>query len=154
MEKAIQLLGYLATYPDVTIRFWASDMILNVHSNASYLSECEACSRACGHFFMGWSPNDGNTIWLNGAFFTLCAILHFVVSSATKVELGALFLNCKESMIFCLTLEELGHPQPKTHVNCNNTTAVGITNNTVKWQRSHSIEMRYFWVCDEVAQGA
>jgi hypothetical protein len=91
MEKAKQLLAYLATYPDVTIHFQASDMILNVRSNAWYLSESEACSRPCGHFFMGWSPNDGNPIQPNGAFFTLCAILRFVVSSAAKAELGALF---------------------------------------------------------------
>jgi hypothetical protein len=76
MEKAEQLLNYLATYPVATICFCASDMILNVLSDASYLSESEARSHACGHFFfMGWSPNDGDPIQLNGAFFTLCAIL-------------------------------------------------------------------------------
>ena len=48
MEKAKQLLDYLATYPNATIRFRASDMIMNVHSNASYLSESDARSRACG----------------------------------------------------------------------------------------------------------
>jgi hypothetical protein len=114
MEKAKQLLDYLATYPDATIQFRASDMIMNVHSNASCLSELDARSRACGHFFMGWSPKDGNPIKLNGAFLTFCAILWFVVASAAEAELGALFLNCKEGIIFCLTLEELGHPQPKT----------------------------------------
>jgi hypothetical protein len=55
-----------------------------------------------------WQP-----IKLNGAFFTLCAILCFVVSSAAEAKLGALFLNCKEGMIFWLTLKELRHPQPK-----------------------------------------
>jgi hypothetical protein len=68
--------------------------------------------------------------------FTLCAILRFVVASAAEAELGALFLNCKEGMIFRLTLEELGHPQPKTPVHCDNATAVGIANNTVKRQRA------------------
>jgi hypothetical protein len=53
MEKAKQLLDYLATYPDATIQFRASDMIMNVHSNASYSSESDAHSRACSHFFMG-----------------------------------------------------------------------------------------------------
>jgi hypothetical protein len=53
MEKAKQLLDYLATYTDATIRFRASDMIMNVHSDASYLSESDARSRACGHFCMG-----------------------------------------------------------------------------------------------------
>ncbi len=84
----------------------------------------------------------------------LCAILWFVVASAAEAELGALFLNYKEGMIFWLTLEELGHPQPKTQVHCNNATAVGIANNMVKRQRLHSMEMQYFWICDKVAQDA
>jgi hypothetical protein len=116
MEKTKQLLDYLATHPDATIQFQASDIIMNVHSNASYLSESDTHSRACGHFFMGLSPKDGNPIKLNGTFFTLCAILWFVVASAVEAELGALFLNCKEGIIFCMTLKELGYPQPKTPV--------------------------------------
>jgi hypothetical protein len=86
---------------------------MNVHSDASYLSESDARSRACSHFFMGWSLKDGNPIKLNCAFFTLCAILWFVVASAAEAELGALFLNCKEGIIFCLNLEELGHLNQK-----------------------------------------
>jgi hypothetical protein len=39
LAKAKQLFDYLASHPDVTIRFQASDMILNVHSDTSYLSE-------------------------------------------------------------------------------------------------------------------
>jgi hypothetical protein len=75
-------------------------MILNVHFNPSYLSESNEHSRACGHFFMGWSPKDGDPIKLNGAFFTLCTILRFVVASVAKAELGAFFLDCKEGIIF------------------------------------------------------
>ncbi len=100
MQKAKQLFDYLATYKDATIRFKASDMILNIHSYALYLSKSDTRSQACGNFFMGWTPNNGNPIKLNGAFFTLCAILCFVVASAAEAELGALFLSCKEGMIF------------------------------------------------------
>ncbi len=39
MEQTKQMLDYLATHPDATVRFQASDMILNIHSDASYLSE-------------------------------------------------------------------------------------------------------------------
>ncbi len=42
MQKAKQLLNYLATYPDATICFQAYDMIMNVHSKASYLSKSDA----------------------------------------------------------------------------------------------------------------
>ena len=55
-----QLLDYLSTHPDATIRYRASDMVLNIHSDASYLSEAKARSRACGHYFLGWVPEDKN----------------------------------------------------------------------------------------------
>jgi hypothetical protein len=100
MEKALQVLDYLATHPDATIRFRATDMIMNIHLDASYLSAPNSRSRACGHFFLGWLPVDGEPIRLNGAFHTLCSILRFVVASAAEAELGALFLNCQEGMIF------------------------------------------------------
>ncbi len=95
-----QLLDYLATPLDTTVQFHASDMILNTHSNASYLSKANAHSQTCGHFFMGWKPNPTQPIQLNGAFFTLCAILWFVVASAAEAELGALFSNCYQATIF------------------------------------------------------
>jgi hypothetical protein len=53
-----------------------------------------------------------------------------------------------------MTLEELGHPQPKTQIRCNNATTISIANNTVKRQRLQSMEMRYLWVCDKIAQDA
>jgi hypothetical protein len=62
---------------------------------------------------MGWSPKDGNPIKLNGAFFTLCAILRFVVASATEAELGALFLNCKEGIIFLFDPQRIGPSSTK-----------------------------------------
>ena len=102
---------------------------------------------------MGWKADPTKPIKLNGAFFTLCAILRFVVASAAEAELGALFLNCKQATIFRLTLEEMGHPQPPTLVHCDNSTAVGIANNSVKKQRSRSMEMRFFWVADAVEAG-
>jgi hypothetical protein len=145
-----QLLDYLATHPNATMRFSASDMILNIHSDASYLSARDAKSRASGHFFLGWLPRDNEPIRLNGAIFTLCTILKCVAASAAEAELGALFMNAKEGRIFRLTLHELGHPQPPTPIHCDNATAAGIANGTVKKQRSRSMEMRSFYICDQV----
>jgi hypothetical protein len=48
-----QLLDYLATHPDATIRYHTSDIILHIHSNASYLSVSNARSRLGGLFFLG-----------------------------------------------------------------------------------------------------
>ena len=43
----------LATHPEAKIRFHASDMILNTHSDASYLSETRSRSRPAGYCFLG-----------------------------------------------------------------------------------------------------
>jgi len=47
MEKALQVLDYLATHPDATIRFHATDMVMNIHLDASYLLAPNSHSRAC-----------------------------------------------------------------------------------------------------------
>ncbi len=39
MQQTLQLLDYLATQEDAVLSYHASDMVLAVHSNASYLSE-------------------------------------------------------------------------------------------------------------------
>ena len=61
-HKVTQLLDYLATHPNTTIRYRASDMKLNTHSDASYLSEKGARSRAAGYFFLGGVPTKGQPI--------------------------------------------------------------------------------------------
>ena len=125
-------------------------MILNVHSDASYLSVSKARSRAAGIYFLSSLPTKNKPIKLNGFFHVMSSVLKFV---AAEAELGALFLNIKEARIIRLTLKELGHPQPPTPIHCDNSTAVGIVNNTVKKHRSRSMEMRYFYACDQVHNG-
>ena len=100
MLKTKQLLDYLTTNPNATVHFHPSDMTLNIYSNTSYLLEANAHSQACGHFFMGWHPDPTKPIKVNGAFFTLCAILCFAVASVVEAKLRALFLNCKKTTIF------------------------------------------------------
>jgi hypothetical protein len=51
-----QLLDYLATHPDATIRYHASDMILHIHIDASYLSVSNDRSRLGGIFFLKNNP--------------------------------------------------------------------------------------------------
>ena len=54
MRKTLKFLDYVATHPDAILTFSArnTDMVLNVHSDASYLTEHKARSRAGGHFYM------------------------------------------------------------------------------------------------------
>eukprot|EP00804_Cyclotella_cryptica_P017214 CCRYP_013147-RH/>CCRYP_013147-RH protein AED:0.47 eAED:0.47 QI:0/-1/0/1/-1/1/1/0/73 len=70
-------------------------MILNVHSDASYLSVKDAKSRTAGIFFLGSLPTHNQPIQLNGAVAVPCTLLKLVAASAAKAELGALFLKAK-----------------------------------------------------------
>jgi hypothetical protein len=68
-----QLLDYLATHPDATVRYHASDMILQIHSDASYLSYSNAHSRLGGLFFCGdKSPHEDN---LNGSILNVASVI-------------------------------------------------------------------------------
>jgi hypothetical protein len=68
-----QLLDYLATRPDATIRYHNSDMILHIHSDASYLSVSNARSRLGGLFFCGdKSPYEDN---LNGSILNMASVI-------------------------------------------------------------------------------
>ena len=71
---------------------------------------------------------------------------------SAEAELGSLFLNAKEAKVIRLILTEMGYPQPPTPIHVDNATAVGIANNTIKKQRSRAMDMRYFWVADQVDQ--
>ena len=154
LKQTEDLLDYAATHLDAKIQYRALDMILQIHTDASYLSEPKARSRAAGHYFLGWLPQPNQPIRLNGAIYTLCTVLKFVASSAAEAELGTLFLNIKEGRVLRLALAEMGHPQPPTPIHCDNATAVGTANETVKKKlRSRPMEMRYFYSCDQVKRG-
>ncbi len=125
MKQVNQFLDYMWTHPDAIIRYRASDMILNVHSDAFYLS----------------APWQHSTIWrnpikLNGAIHITCTILKSVAASAAEARLGAHFLNAQEAKVFQLVLAKLGHPQPPMPMHIGNTTTAGIVNNTIKCQQS------------------
>jgi hypothetical protein len=84
-----QFLDYLATHPDATIRYHASDMILHIHSDASYLSVSNARIRLGGLFFCGNKSPQQDT--LNGSILNVDSIIKNVVASTAESEVGASF---------------------------------------------------------------
>ena len=101
---------------------------------------------------MGWMPKNDELIQLNGALYVNMTILRFAVASAAEAKLRVLFHNCQDGRIVQQMLGDLGHTQPRTPVHCDNATAVGIANNTVKRQHLQSMEMRFFWVGNKEPQ--
>jgi hypothetical protein len=90
---------------------------------------------------------------LNGPIHTMCKIIDVVVGSAAEAEIGAGYLNAQEAVPICTTLRELGHPQPATPMQVDNTTAEGFSNGTMKQKRSKAMDMRWHWLQDRTRQG-
>jgi hypothetical protein len=121
-----QLLDYLATHPDATIRYHASDMILHIHSDASYLSVSNARSCLGGLFFCSEKSPQHDT--LNGSILNVASIIKNVVTSTAESEVGACFHNAQSGSPLRVTLTELGHTQSPTPLHTDNSTAFGILN--------------------------
>jgi hypothetical protein len=144
------MLDYLATHPDATIRYHASDMILHIHSDASYLSVSNARSRLRGLFFLGYKSPEQDT--RNGAILNVAAVIKKGVASAAESEVGACFHNAQTGAPLRVTLTQPGHTQPPTPLRTDNSTAYGIVNETIKQKLSKAMDMQYHWLTDRVRQ--
>jgi hypothetical protein len=156
-EACNMLLDYLATHPNATIRYHASDMVLAVISDAAYLVLPKARSRAAGHFFLTTLPSATSSPpnpKPNGAIQVLCKTLRGVKASAAEAETAGLFLNAQEAIPLITALEEMGHKQPPsgTPLETDNSTAHGILQAKVRMKRSKAFDMRYYWLKDRIAQ--
>jgi hypothetical protein len=151
-DKVIKLLNYCNTHPETKIRYHASEMILYIHSDASYLSEREAKSRSGGFFYMGNIADTANKL-TNGEILIISTVLKHVMSSAAEAEIGAFFINAKEGAVLRTTLEELGHHQPPTPLETDNTTSTGYSNGTIKQKRTKAMDRRFYLIKDRVKQG-
>ncbi len=144
------LLDYVATNPDGILTYEKSDMVLAVHSNASYLSEPAARSRAGGHFFCSSNVDDPPN---NGAVLNVSKILKAVMSSAAEAELGALYINAREAIPMQHLLEDMEHKQPPTPIQTDNSTALGVVTNNIQPHCTKAMDMRFYWLRCRDSQG-
>ena len=149
-EKADHFLTYAAMHPNATIKFYKSDMILKIHSDASYLSKRQGRSRAGGHFYLG--NRDDITDPPNGPILNTMSILANIMSATSEAEAAALFTNMKEGVIQHIALEEMQWPQPPTPLTIDNSTTAGLAWDTIKANKSQAMDMRLHWIQDWAQQ--
>jgi hypothetical protein len=70
------------------------------------------------------------------------------MSSAAEAEIGALYLNARDAVYLRQILAEMGHPQPPTPIQTDNTTAEGLVNNKIQPKRTKAMDMRFHWLRD------
>eukprot|EP00804_Cyclotella_cryptica_P015658 CCRYP_003656-RB/>CCRYP_003656-RB protein AED:0.45 eAED:0.45 QI:0/-1/0/1/-1/0/1/0/153 len=72
---------------------------------------------------------------------TTAPIIKAVMSSAAKAEMGALYTNARKGVEIRNILEEMGHKQPPTPIQTDNSTAEGIANSRC------NRNARKRWIC-------
>jgi hypothetical protein len=70
-------------HPEATLHYHASTMILNIHSDTSYLSKREAKSWEGGLLYMGSNTDKTNKL-TNGEILIISAVLKHVISLAAE----------------------------------------------------------------------
>jgi hypothetical protein len=144
-----QLLDYLATYPDNSTTYRASNMILCAHTNAGFHNESKGHSQASVHIFV--SKNNPFPKH-NGPVLLIFQIMKFVMSSAAKAKIGDPYTTAKEMVHLHQTLIDMGWPQPCTPLQKDTSTAAGITNLTIILQKTKSMDLRLWWLCCQESQ--
>ncbi len=76
------------------------------------------------------------------------------MSLAAEAELGALlYINVKEAAYISQILIKMGHPQPKTPIQTDNSMAEGVINKKTQPKRTKAMDMRFHWLRDRKVQG-
>ena len=88
----------------------------------------------------------------NSSVLTLDQVIKFVMSFASEVELGALFITSQEMVAIRNTLEEMKWPQPKSPIQTDNTAAAGVVNNTISPIKIKTMNHRLHWLRYREAQ--
>jgi len=114
-----------------------------------HIEQTKARGRVGGHFFLSNNETDPPN---NRGVHTVAKIIKAVMSSAAEAELGRIFINAKTAVPIRNTLEELGHKQPPTPVQTDNSTANGVVNNEVQPKAAKAMDMRFYWLKDREAQ--
>ena len=126
-QKLQQLMDYANTYPDVTVRFYASDIQLYIDTDAAYLVLPKARSRVAGYFrLLKHNPSPSLD---NGPILIECRTLRNVVTSAAESETHSVFYSAKQSLSIRYILETIGHIQLQPNpLRTDNSTSAGYIN--------------------------
>ena len=144
-----KLANYTFRYPDAYLLFKATDMILKIHYDSSlkpharhkagvvlYLSDKNAAPENIGNITEVVSKKPINE-----------------VASIAEGEYCTQFIAGQIAIHHRNILEAIGYSQPPTMFYGDNTTAIGIANDSVKPKKSKAFDKSYHWFRGQVRQG-
>jgi hypothetical protein len=139
----------MAGRPNPKLVYHASDMVLKVQSDASHDSLPGSGSMAGGFFYFGWKDNDK---LINHPVLCICTRIEIICPAAAEAEYAAAFKCGQEAMSLRYKLDDIRLPQDgPTVIKSDNTTAIGLAQDTVKPKRSKYFDRRWNWLKEKCA---
>jgi hypothetical protein len=135
-------MDYLATQQEAVLTYTCSKTKLAVHSDANYLSEPHARSHTGSHFFLSFDEKLSRN---NGAILNIAHVIKHVMFSTTEAKLATLYIMSHEAVYIRIILDEMGHKQPPTPIQTDNTMADAVINGKVQRKRTKATDMRFHW---------
>ena len=128
------------------VQYKASNIILDIHSETSYLSDPKTHSSAGDtSFWKKWVKPMIN----DGSVQVIATIICHVMSSNSEAEVAVLSVNTKETTILRNTPKELVHPQPTKPLQTDNSIADNIVNGSMVQKRSKATDICFTWMRDQ-----
>ena len=114
------MLEYLAIFQQSKVCHCASDMVLHLDFNATYLVAPHTKSRVAGYVQLNNFNYPTNPFKLNSAILIECKTLCHVFASSTESEIVATFHNAQCALPIRYMLSQLRHPQPPARFKIDN----------------------------------
>ena len=143
-----RLLDYVATFPNVRIKFYASNILLYIDSNTPYLCERKAKSRVPGFHYFRYNTSSKLQSPMNHSITGECKLLRHVASFTADTVVGGIFLNTQTGIIIKRILSDLGHSQPLFPLKIDNTTTASFVTNNIHQKRSKTWDIHFYWLRD------
>ncbi len=88
----------------------------------------------------------------NGAVLNITQLIKAVMSLAAEAELGTLYINACKAVPMCQLLTEMGHIQPRTPIQTDNSTECRVINSNIQPWQTKAMDMRFHWLRCREAQ--
>jgi hypothetical protein len=76
-----------------------------------------------------------------------------VVGSEAEAKICSAYINAQEAIPICMTITKMGHPQPSTPIQVNNSPATEFANGNTKQKQLKAIYTHFYWIKDRTQQG-
>lgn len=149
LKNVNQLANYMARHPDAYIEYKATDMILRAHYDSSLKSN----ARHKAGIIIYHSDKDAPPEHMGNIIDVTSKLPQNCVASIAEGEYCVQFMAGQQAYYHKLVLEAMNYPQPPTQFYGDNTTAVGMANDSVKIKRAKAVEKAFHWFRDKIRLG-